>query len=329
MLVYNKILNLNLDRYGIGVPLKNSRDQKTYSYLSQKFPDQIMTTQTCDFPEISRQDLEAVHDHDFVADLYSSQRALAKQIILAYELSQYGEKDLVDQESFHYQELFDTILWHCRGVLLTMRKAYESCEKFCYFLGGGMHHAMSFGGRGFCLVNDGVIALEKLRKLYDLKNIWVIDVDAHKGDGTAQLAQNREWLHTLSLHMADFWPFGQPCENSKSPWLIPSDIDVAFGVGEEHLYLELLEKSLRDMELRFPCPDFVWILAGADVFEHDELPSAKGINLTKEQVLQRDLTIYNFFKQRKTPQGWCLAGGYGDRTWEIPSQFLAQIFNLQ
>lgn len=323
MLVYHDILNLKLDQYGIGVPLKNSRDQKTFEFLSLHFPDRIKMTALEEFPEISRRDLELVHHPGYVAKLYGSKQSLAQQIDLTYELDQGYSSNPNRRDD---QKLFETIIWHCRGVLLTMQKAYLHPQKFCYFLGGGMHHAMSFGGRGFCLVNDGVIALEKMKKQFDLKSVWVIDVDAHKGDGTAELAQKRDWLHTLSLHMGESWPFGQEGQNAQSPWLIPSDIDVPLLSGQEEQYLDLLESSLKEMERRFSRPDLVWVLAGADVYQEDELPSAKAINLSKEQVFERDLLIYEFFHSRSIAQGWCLAGGYGERTWEIPSQFLEQIF---
>ncbi len=71
-----------------------------------------------------------------------------------------------------------------------------------------------------------------------------------------------------------------------------------------------------------PNPDIVIIVNGADPFEYDELPSASFINLSKEQMLARDKFLYQFFKSRNIPQSYVMAGGYGNKSWEIYLQFL-------
>lgn len=76
------------------------------------------------------------------------------------------------------------------------------------------------------------------------------------------------------------------------------------------------------MEERFPNPDVVIVVNGADPYEHDELPSAAFINLSKEQMLARDKFLYQFFKERNIPQSYVMAGGYGAKAWEIYLQFL-------
>jgi len=147
-----------------------------------------------------------------------------------------------------------------------------------------------------------------------------VDVDAHKGDGTAELTIDDQQIRTLSLHMAQSWPLNMG--TSVDPWFIPSSIDIPINPNAEDQYLNLLEKALAQMQMNFGLPDVVIVVNGADPFEADELESTRDLKLTKEQMLKRDLIIYQFFKDRNIPQSYLMAGGYGNRSWEIYAQFL-------
>ena len=49
-------------------------------------------------------------------------------------------------------------------------------------LGGGMHHAHSTGGAGWCMFSDLTLALRKLRTATHgaVKNIMIVDTDVHQ-----------------------------------------------------------------------------------------------------------------------------------------------------
>jgi acetoin utilization deacetylase AcuC-like enzyme len=215
---------------------------------------------------------------------------------------------------------------HARDIILRqVSMLYLSSKSalslgFSYFLGGGMHHAMSFSGRGFCLVNDIVIVLKKLLDEKAIKHAWVIDLDAHKGDGTAQLTNSDSTITTLSIHMKDGWPLNEG--GPTDPWFIPSNIDIEISEGEEGQYLSKLTNGLSDLESNFPRPDIVVVVDGADPYCEDALPSTALLKLSKEQMLERNKLVYHFLKDRNIPQSYCMAGGYGKKSWEIYFQFL-------
>ena len=52
-------------------------------------------------------------------------------------------------------------------------------------IGGGLHHAKSAAGEGFCLYNDVAFTAIYLMERYHLKRIHDLDTDAHAGNGTA------------------------------------------------------------------------------------------------------------------------------------------------
>jgi acetoin utilization deacetylase AcuC-like enzyme len=115
-----------------------------------------------------------------------------------------------------------------------------------------------------------------------------------------------------------------------NPSFIPSDIDIPIAAGQEHLYVTRLKEGLRMLDTQ-PTADIAVVVAGADPYEKDELPSAKLLQLTLEQLQERDLFIYDFLKGKGIPGAYLMAGGYGESAWEVYAQFLewALLDNLE
>ena len=200
-------------------------------------------------------------------------------------------------------------------------------KNFSFFFGGGMHHAKKNYGEGFCIINDIVIAIKKLQANNKIKTAWIIDVDAHKGDGTAELTEHDDTIITLSIHMAKGWPLNSPKFNKAgiiNPSFIPSNIDIPVAKNENDKYLEKLKKGLLKLE-KYPKPGIAIIVLGSDPYEKDQLESSKDLKLTLRQMKNRDLLIYNFLKAHNLPQAYLMAGGYGEYSWEVYAQFLSNV----
>jgi acetoin utilization protein AcuC len=67
-------------------------------------------------------------------------------------------------------------------------------------LGGGAHHAKKNYGEGFCLYNDVAFAGKYLIKRYKLKNILILDTDAHCGNGTMEYFYSDSRVLFIDLH---------------------------------------------------------------------------------------------------------------------------------
>src|SRR5699024_9971091 len=74
-------------------------------------------------------------------------------------------------------------------------------------LAGGTHHAGSNWGEGFCLFNDVASASLWIRKKYQLKQILIVDLDVHQGNGTAEILQHEPNIFTFSMHGKNNFPF--------------------------------------------------------------------------------------------------------------------------
>lgn len=320
MIFYHPDCDLRFSEFGIEIPIVDDRAAHVFSSLKYLYP-YLEYTNLSKLTPITRADLERVHTHEFLDRLFGTPAERQEEIYQCYELKnsigQFERYNPKNQKR-DWQELVDTILLQTAMTYASTR--YALSHGFSYYLGGGMHHSMSFAGRGFCLVNDMVITLRKMQAEGLIKTAWIVDVDVHKGDGAPEILQNDLSIRTFSIHMKEGWPLNSG--TLRDPWFIPSTVDVGIEVGQEDQYLARLEAGLADLEAIEPNPDIVVVVNGADPYEFDELPSASFLNLSKDQMIARDKFLYQFFKSRNIPQSYVMAGGYGERSWEIYLQFL-------
>ena len=70
---------------------------------------------------------------------------------------------------------------------------------------GGLHHAKRQEASGFCYINDCVLAIIELLKVYD--RVLYIDIDCHHGDGVEEAFLTTNRVMTCSFHKyKDFFP---------------------------------------------------------------------------------------------------------------------------
>lgn len=326
MIIYDPQHRVGFYEFGIQIPIKDSRAARTFENLAAHPVLGPRITEwfvAKDHRRLDRTDLERVHDPAYLERLFSD--ALEAEIIKTYELidrqGRYHRYDPLGATQ-PLTGLFERILERVSGTWQCCKVALE--KGFCFYFGGGMHHAQRSFGNGFCLLNDVVIAIRKLQAEKRIKTAWVIDLDAHKGDGTAALTADDPSIVTLSIHMGRGWPLDGPERDAAgrlNPSFIPSDIDIPVFAGEDHLYLLKLEEGLRELAAR-PRPDMALVVSGADPYEKDELPSTADLRLSLEQLFARDWRVYQFLKQRRLPRAYLMAGGYGEHSWEVYTRFL-------
>lgn len=323
-LVYHPDLSSHLESYGISVPLRDDRSHRTFEALRQEFPGQLELTQIDNWQGLSKEELKLAHSDEFVESLFDENKCQEK-IIECFELyDDSGNPNRFNPNlaKKSLSEMTQDILLQARGTIESMRSCLK--DEMCFFLGGGMHHAMEQRGRGFCLVNDIVVGIRQLQKEKLVKNAWVIDIDAHKGDGTAALTNEDKSISTLSIHMEKGWPLD--VGSGEGPWRLPSTIDIPIPYNGEPEYLEKLERGLVGLrEGHSEDLGIAVVVAGADPYEKDALPSSNKLRLTMEQMFERDILVYRFLKSRGIPQCWVMAGGYGPESWSIYTQFISAL----
>ena len=65
---------------------------------------------------------------------------------------------------------------------------------------GGLHHATRVSAAGFCVFNDCGVAIEAARRLYGIRRVAYVDIDAHHGDGVFYAFEEDPDLLDVDLH---------------------------------------------------------------------------------------------------------------------------------
>ncbi len=164
-------------------------------------------------------------------------------------------------------------------------------------LAGGTHHAFADRGLGYCVLNDVAIAIRELQAHRPEWRIFVIDTDAHQGNGTHGLFARDPNVFTYSNHVGKNYPAEKT----------PGDLDVPlprYVTGAD--YLDQLEATLRPAFEDF-APDFVFWIAGADLHVDDRFGQMR---LHDEHFAARDHHVLDLVTQHHVPTAVLYGGGY-------------------
>ena len=95
-------------------------------------------------------------------------------------------------DSIRRRKLYDNALLAVGGAIKASELAMEGEPAFGLIRPPG-HHASPSSCWGFCFLNNAAISIEKLRKEGKVKRAFIVDIDLHYGDGTANIfASNPE-----------------------------------------------------------------------------------------------------------------------------------------
>ena len=164
-------------------------------------------------------------------------------------------------------------------------------------IAGGTHHAFTNKGEGFCLLNDIAIASNYLLDQKLARQILVVDLDVHQGNGTAQIFRNEPRVFTFSMHGANNYPLLKE----------HSDLDIGLpDFTEDTFYLKTLEANLRNL-IEQVQPDFLFYQCGVDILATDKLGR---LSITREGCKQRDRIVLETAFQNEIPMVASMGGGY-------------------
>lgn len=177
-------------------------------------------------------------------------------------------------------------------------------QGIAFNIAGGTHHAFADAGEGFCLLNDQAIAANYLLCHGLAKQILIVDLDVHQGNGTASIFRSEPRVFTLSFHGAKNFPHRKETSNL--------DVALPDGVGDA-VYLDLLSEHFLPLVKRLQ-PDFVFYLAGADVLATDKLGR---LGLTLQGCKMRDEIVFKALHGAGIPVQVSMGGGYSADVWQI------------
>lgn len=171
-------------------------------------------------------------------------------------------------------------------------------------IAGGTHHAFTYKGEGFCLLNDIGIAANYCLKYGIASRILIVDLDVHQGNGTAQIFQQEPRVFTFSMHGEKNYPTRKE----------QSDLDIGLpdGITDEP-YLKIVREKLPQL-IDLHQPDLIFYLSGVDVLATDKLGRLK---LSMNGCKERDKIVLETCKKNAIPVAVSMGGGYSHRLYYI------------
>lgn len=166
-------------------------------------------------------------------------------------------------------------------------------------IAGGTHHAFKDRAEGFCLLNDIAIASFHLLNEKNIKQILVVDLDVHQGNGTAKIFESDDRVFTFSMHGDHNYPLRKEVSNLDVP--LPDGI-----LGKD--YLAILKNNLDLINSRIN-PEFIFFQSGVDILDSDKLGRLK---VSLDDCKERDRMVLEFAKSKSIPIMACMGGGYSE-----------------
>ncbi|KRX43551.1 Histone deacetylase 1, partial [Trichinella murrelli] len=180
---------------------------------------------------------------------------------------------------------FFGVLEYCRAVagssLSSARVMNTRTSDIIINWNGGMHHAKSYEASGFCFINDIVLAILELLKVYD--RVLYVDIDCHHGDGVEEAFYTTNRVMTVSFHKyGDFFP-GSGRLEVMAYIAFAAYTDIGLDEGEKYAvnvplnsgigdanYVALFRMIITKIVEHFR-PSAIVMQCGADSLAHDRL----------------------------------------------------------
>lgn len=211
------------------------------------------------------------------------------------------------------------------GTLTAVDAVLEGTYNHALNLGGGLHHGFKRKASGFCIYNDGAVAIKYIREKYDLKVLYV-DTDAHHGDGVQSAFYDDPNVCTLSIHETGRYLFpGTGHVNERG---IKAGHGYSFNLPidaftEDDSFLEVYEKSIREIAAFFK-PDVIVTQNGADAHCYDPLTHLCSTMKTFERIPMLAHQLAHEYCGGK----WIALGGGGYDIWRVVPRAWAQVWNV-
>ena len=185
-----------------------------------------------------REDIELVHDPDYVSLV---------ERLSASEMS-------IDADTPAQKNTFKLALLAAGGAIKAgeMVMAGEAKNAFALVRPPG-HHALRNRGGGFCYFNNIAIMIERLKRDFNLKRTFILDFDAHHGNGTQDIFYEDPTVLYMSLHQHPFTLYpgtGLPEETGEGDGegynvnvpMQPSSGDAEYAEVMREIFVPLCEK---------------------------------------------------------------------------------------
>lgn len=192
-------------------------------------------------------------------------------------------------------------------------------------LGGGLHHGFPQKASGFCIYNDGAIAIKYIREKYNLRVLY-IDTDAHHGDGVQWAFYDDPNVCTLSIHETGRYLY--PGTGNVNERGLKEGYGYSFNIPvdaftEDESFIHIYTSAITEITEYFH-PDIIVSQNGADAHCLDPLTHLSTTMKTYETVPMLAHELAHQYCNGK----WIALGGGGYDIWRVVPRAWGQIWNI-
>jgi len=219
------------------------------------------------------------------------------------------------------QKLLTPMLYHVGGTIVAAEAALV--YGWAINLGGGMHHASSTRGGGWCVYSDIPMALNRLFKEGKISQAMIIDLDVHQGNGferdqlDGKICKNREAVFIVDAFNEQTYPRDHLAKRA-----INISVPLPRGTTDE-VYLPAVKEALEEAFGAFQ-PDLVMYNAGTDILDGDPLG---GFHVSSGGVTKRDEMVFEACISRGIPIAMVTSGGYSKNSADVIASSIMNLFD--
>jgi len=219
------------------------------------------------------------------------------------KISTIGE-GLIDPDTYLSKDSFEAALYAAGGVITAVEqcRSGEVTRVFCAVRPPG-HHAEANQAMGFCILNNVAVGARHAQSL-GFRKVFIIDFDAHHGNGTQHIFEEDDTVFYFSTHQHPYFPdTGKDLERGRGRGEgFTYNVPIPAGSGNKD-YLAVYQDILPGLIYRFK-PDIILVSAGYDIHAND---LHADIRVTHEGIRA---IVQSILTSSDRPVVFTLEGGY-------------------
>lgn len=229
-------------------------------------------------------------------------------------LDKAGNYGLDTEDTPFFPDMHDITVGVVGGSIHAVDAVMSGASLHALHLGGGLHHALSSKGAGFCVYNDAAVAIAHAKAVYGARVLYV-DTDVHHGDGVQWIFYTDPDVCTFSIHETGKYLFpGTGAVNERGDGSgFGTSVNVPMEpFTEDESWLECFEEVLNRTIDQFK-PDLIVSQHGCDAHAYDPLAH---IHCSME-IFRAMPRIIHRLAHRYCGGRWVALGGGGYDIWRV------------
>ncbi len=263
-------------------------------------------------------ELLTVHSYPYIQAVRRAQN-IARGKEPPVDLSLYG---LGNTDNPLFTAMHDAAALAAGASVIAVEAILAGTALHAYNPAGGLHHALRARASGFCIYNDGAVAI---RRAVDAGlRVAYVDLDAHHGDGVQDIFYREPRVLTVSIHESGRFLFpwsGAETEQGEGPGAGTAvNIPLPPQAGDE-AYLAAMEEVIEPAVRAF-APDLLVTQTGCDAHWSDPLTHLATTLPLYPQLIERLHGLAHEISGGR----WLILGGGGYDSVSITPRAWAAVF---